>query len=384
MPAAGAAPIPSASAPPTRTSADVQREIEEAKNRLADLEKRADAMPKAYAVMEGQPKNAKVQRKGEPDKLGDEVPRGFLTVLGGQKLPPEEKGSGRRELADWLTDKSNPLTARVMVNRIWQYHFGRGLVKSSNDFGVRGEKPTHPELLDWLASRFLQGGWSIKAMHRLIVLSHAYQMSSEDDPECSAKDVANDSLWRFNRRRMEAEELRDSFLAIAGTLDRGPVKNHPFPPEASWHYTQHKPFMADYASAHRSVYLMQQRFQKNAFLQLFDGADTNATTAVRPVSQTPVQALWALNSHLAHDEAQKLADRLMHEFSDEPARISNAFELAIGRTAEPDEIEAASKHIADTEAALADSTVPLEQRPAVAFASFARVLLTSNEFLFIE
>jgi hypothetical protein len=151
-------------------------------------------------------------------------------------------------------------------------------------------------LLDWLTHRFVERGWSIKAMHRLIMRSRAYQMSSADQPDNAAKDVNNDLLWRFNRRRLTAEEIRDSFLALAGTLDAKAGEGHPFPPEVQWRYTQHRPFRGEYTSNKRSVYLMQQRFRKNQYLDLFDGADTNATTAIRPVSQTPVQALWAMNS----------------------------------------------------------------------------------------
>ena len=148
------------------------------KDRIIVLEHDPPKSPKAYAVSEGTPVNAKIQIKGDPDHLGEEVPRGFLTVLGGQTLPADEKGSGRRELAQWITDPANPLMARVMVNRIWQQHFGKGIVGSPNDFGARGDRPVNPELLDWLASRFRESGYSVKAMHRLIMRTRAYQMAS--------------------------------------------------------------------------------------------------------------------------------------------------------------------------------------------------------------
>jgi hypothetical protein len=382
-PAAPNAPPPELEKP-KRTSQDAERELDEAYQRQKELEGVADSAPKAYAVMDGKAQNASIQKKGEPRALGEEVPRGFLTVLGGQTVPPEEIGSGRRELAGWLTDPANPLTARVMVNRIWEFHFGKGIVKTPNDFGARGEKPTHPELLDWLAHRFVEKGWSIKAMHRLIMLSRAYQMSSADQPDNAAKDVNNDLLWRFNRRRLTAEEIRDSILALAGSLDTKPAEKHPFPAEAEWRYTQHKPFVADYPSNKRSVYLMQQRFQKNQYLELFDGADTNATTAVRPVSQTPVQALWAMNSAFAHEQARNFAQRVFSSFSDEQARIGYAFECALGRPAESDEIEGVQKYLGEVAAALAETGLPEEQRPLAAFASFSRVLLTSNDLVFVD
>src|SRR5207249_2274207 len=193
---------------------------------------------KAYAVSEGKTiADAKVQVKGEPRNFGAEVRRGFLTILGGQKLPPEEKGSGRRELADWIANPGNPLTARVMVNRIWLGHFGKGIVQTPNDFGVRGQRPTHAELLDYLADRFVHSGWSIKSMHRLMMNSRAYQLAGTDDARNAAVDFANDYLWRANPRRLSAEEIRDSILALANTLDRSMGGRHPFPPEIEWKYS---------------------------------------------------------------------------------------------------------------------------------------------------
>src|SRR5262249_53064204 len=145
--------------------------------------------------------NACVQLKGDPDRPGKEVPRHFPTALGGHVLPADVRGSGRLELARWITDPANPLTARVMVNRLWHYHFGKGLVPTPSDFGKQGTPPTHPELLDWLARRFVEGGWSLKAMHRLILLSHVYRLSGGD--ERAAADVTNDCFGRFVRRRLD-------------------------------------------------------------------------------------------------------------------------------------------------------------------------------------
>jgi hypothetical protein len=365
---------------PPRTAKDVQHEIDLAKAKEKELAQKADAYPKAYAVMEGDRiGNAKLHKKGDVQSPGDEVPRGFLTVLGGQTLPPEARGSGRRELADWLTDRANPLTARVMVNRIWQYHFGRGLVRTPNDFGVRGERPTHPELLDWLAQRLVESGWSVKAMHRAMMLSRAYQMASDPTPASAEKDVNNDLFSRFNRRRLRAEELRDSILAIAGTLDPSPGAQHPFARESEWTYTQHVQFFGDFPTNKRSVYLMQQRIRKQAFLATFDGADTNATTAVRPVSNTPLQALWMMNAQFAHEQAAALAERVTRDFPDETARLSHLSELILGRPAEPDEISTAREYLARLQSAL-----PAGQPPQTALASYCRVLLGSNEFVFLE
>ena len=160
----------------------------------------------------------------------------------GDALLPSGAGSGRLQLADWLTRDSNPLMARVMVNRIWQHHFGRGLVGTENDFGTRGQRPTHPQLLDWLASRFKDTGYSMKAMHRLIMSSAAYQRSSNFDARAFETDPDAKLLWRFNRRRLSAEEIRDAMLLVSGDLDPTMCGEHPFPPVEQWGFTQNAPY----------------------------------------------------------------------------------------------------------------------------------------------
>ncbi len=212
-----------------------------------------------YAVGEGTPHNVHIHKRGDPTNLGPEAPRRFLQILGGQPLPAACKGSGRLQLAEWLSSPKNPLTARVMVNRIWQHHFGEGLVRTPNNFGKQGRPPTHPELLDYLADRFVADGWSVKAMHRMILLSRSYKLSSADDEHDRALDPNNESLWCFDRRRLDAEAIRDSLLAVSGALDRTMAGPHPFPPADTWNFTQHSPFQAVYETNHRSVYLMTQR-----------------------------------------------------------------------------------------------------------------------------
>jgi hypothetical protein len=370
--------------PETREKlAKVKEDLKAARERQKELEANPPAVPRAYAVSEGKPADAKVQMKGQPGKLGDLVPRGFLQVLGGQTLPKEEKGSGRLELARWLTDAKNPLTARVMVNRIWQHHFGRGIVQSPNDFGTRGKAPTHPELLDYLAGRFVAGGWSIKSMHKLIMHSRAYQMSSDENESYAQRDPDNDWLWRFSPRRLDAEEVRDAMLVVGGDLDTTMTEGHPFPPESEWHYTQHTPFVAAYPTSRRSVYLMQQRIKKNPFLELFDGADTNATTGERPVSTTPLQALFMMNDPFAHAEAERFAVRI-EKVTDETKRIELAYRLAFGRSASRDEVEEGEDYLKECAAAMKGTKVPTEEQSRAALASYCRVLLSSNEFIFVD
>jgi Protein of unknown function (DUF1553)/Protein of unknown function (DUF1549)/Planctomycete cytochrome C len=362
----------------------VTAELEEAKARQKKMEANPPPVEKAYAVAEGKPADAKIQFKGEPTNLGDAVPRGFLQVLGGQKLPPEEKGSGRLELAQWITDPNNPLTARVMVNRIWQHHFGRGIVDTPNDFGVRGKAPTHPELLDYLAAEFKQSGWSLKKMHKLIMLSATYQLSSEERGENAAVDTNNELFWRFNRLRLDAEEIRDAMLAVSGTLDRAMGGEHPFPPENDWHFSQHKPFVAVYETNKRSVYLMQQRIKKQPFLEVFDGADPNATTGVRAISTTPIQALFMMNAPFVHEQADKFAMRIGRAESSETKRIDFAYRLIYGRPAARDEIKMGRDYLQAAREAMKDTNVPAQEQHHAALASYARVLFGSNEFLYVD
>jgi hypothetical protein len=370
--------------PGTQTLEQVKAELGTVLARIEQLEFAPPAVDRAYAVAEGTPADARVQVKGDPKKLGAVASRGFLQVLGGQCLPSEEKGSGRRQLAEWLTDPHNPLTARVLVNRLWQHHFGKGLVATPSDFGTRGRPPTHPELLDYLATRFMQSGWSVKAMHRFIMLSRTYQLSSSNDSRDAAIDVNNDRLWRSHRRRLSAEEIRDALLAVSGALDRTPGGPHPFPPETTWRYTQHTPFIAVYDSHRRSVYLMQQRIKKHPFLELFDGADPNAPTAERALSTTALQALYLLNDPFMHDQADRFAARVGLALPEEARQVDYAYRLALARPATATELADARHYLDAVRARLGQAGVPWDQRPRAALASYLRVLLSSNEFFFVD
>ena len=196
----------------------IAKTLADARKKRAEVQAAAPAIDNAYAVAEAKPANAKMQMRGDPKKLGEEVPRHFPAVLGGQLVPKDSPSSGRLQLAEWLTDTKNPLTARVMANRIWQHHFGKGIVQTPNDFGRRGTAPTHPELLDFLASRFIESGWSVKALHRLILLSRAWQLASTDEGNAKA-DPNNELFGRYTRRRLDAESIRDTMLFVSGDLD---------------------------------------------------------------------------------------------------------------------------------------------------------------------
>ncbi len=288
------------------------------------------------------------------------------------------------ELAGWIADAQNPLTARVMANRIWQYHFGRGLVETPNDFGSRGKPPMHPELLDYLAARFIESGWSVKAMHRMIMLSRAYQMDVANDARNATIDPENKLWWRFERRRLSAEEIRDSLLAVSGGLDREPGGAHPFPPEGDWRYTQHKPFITAYPSNKRSIYLMQQRITRHPLLEIFDGPDPNAATAVRAPSTTAIQSLYFMNDPLVHEQADNLAVRVGLALDSVAERIDYAHQLVFGRRATSDEVREAQEYLSQSKVRLAAAGAARDEVARGALASYMRVLLSSNEFLFVE
>jgi hypothetical protein len=367
---------------------DEKRKAEqENQNNLRRWSNQYPYLQKAYAVSEGKPVNAKLMVRGEPTQLGPEVPRGFLTVLGGQKVPPDEKGSGRLELAEWITDPKNPLTARVIVNRVWQWHFGQGIVATPDDFGARGEPPTHPELLDYLTSRFIESGWSIKKLHRMILLTRAYQMSSAYDAASALKDAKNQYLWHFNRRRLDAEELRDSFLTVSGNLDPAPGGEQPFTPEMSWKYSQHQPFIGkdqDFATNKRSVYLMQQRIRRQPFLDLFDGADPNAVTGVRPVTATALQALYTMNDPFFHTQADALAVRVGMAYGSDVERLNYAYKLLYGRAPSLDEVRDCRQFLTQARTSLGGTAAAEDRKNRESLAALMRVLMSANEFVTLD
>ncbi len=328
-------------------------------------------IPVAYGVTEGTPANARIQKRGEPKDLGDEVPRKFIDVLGGQTLPPEEKGSGRLELAEWLTSPSNPLTARVMVNRIWQHHFGVGIVATPNDFGTRGGAPTDPLLLDYLATQFMHNGWSMKAMHRLIMLSAAYQQSTSE----------GDAHEGFARRRLTAEEIRDSLLAASGELDLTPGQAHPFPPQSTWGFSQHVPFSANYPTNKRSVYVMRKRNTRDPFFALFDGPDPNDTTPVRQVTIMPTQALFFLNDPFVYSRAGALAKRLLAA-PDDRARLDLACRLLFTRPASDADLADFKEFQSDYQSELQGRSDP--DKANETWTAYVRVLFGTNEFLYVD
>lgn len=358
----------------------------------AELEKQSVSVDRALVVTEAgpAPPDTFVLLRGNPAAHGDKVEPGFLTVL---KSPAPEipaaaldaKTCGRRlALANWIASPENQLTARVMVNRIWQHHFGRGLVRSPNNFGLQGDRPTHPELLDWLASEFIASGWSVKAIHRLIMNSNTYRMSSQGRPEAMAADPENDLLWRFNMRRLTGEEIRDSILAVNGALNPkmfGPSIYVDIPkavlatqsvPGKGWGQSSAE------EQARRSIYIFVKRSLLVPILEGFDLAETDRTTPVRFVSVQPTQALGMINSDFINEQARLFADRLRNERTgDLRAQVSRGISLVTAR--EPGDSEIA-EGLSLIERLEKHDNVPPER----ALDYFCLMLLNLNEFVYLD
>ncbi|XZE53781.1 PSD1 and planctomycete cytochrome C domain-containing protein [Planctomycetaceae bacterium SH139] len=347
---------------------------------LAELRANAPTQDVAFAVAEGTPADARLHLQGDPEKLGPAVPRRWLEIFGGTPISNHQQ-SGRLDLADWIASPENPLTARVMVNRIWLHHFGKGIVDTPNDFGTRGQPPTHPALLDWLANQFIESGWSIKQMHRLIMLSKTYRQSSVPNSDALAIDVTNDLVWRFDRRRLSAEELRDSLLLVGQQLDRSRGNSHQIPPEESWSYTQHIPFVGVPETNLRSIYQIVVRNRRPPFQMLFDGADPNASTPQRQVTTVPTQSLYFMNDPFFHQQSMNLAARVIERPQFEE-RLDWLYRLTLQRFPDDQEREQASQFVKTYAVAIENGATNKQQEEV--WAALARVLLASNEFLYLD
>jgi cytochrome c553 len=303
--------------------------------------------------------DARIHIRGRYDRLADVRPRVFPTLLAGDTQTPIVEGSGRLALARWLASADNPLTARVFVNRIWQHHFNAGLVRTVNNFGKLGEPPTHPELLDWLALEFVRSGWSVKAMHRLIMNSAAYQQGAEprDAAAANIHDPANKLLSHFPSRRLSAEEVRDAMLTVTGALDR----------------TSGGPSIGDLTQPRRTLYLTTIRSERATYQMLFDGADPNSIVEQRTDSVVAPQALWLLNHPFALAQAKALAQRLEREAPpDLPARVAWLYEHLFTRPPHAEETQRAVTALAR----LGGDAASWEQ--------FCQVLLCANEFVYLD
>jgi hypothetical protein len=299
-----------------------------------------------------------VHIRGSYTRLGPVVPR-HLPRIFGESPAPITGGSGRLDLARWIARADNPMTARVMVNRVWQHHFGAGIVRTPSNFGKLGAPPSHPELLDWLADRFVRDGWSIKELHRRILLSAAYQQSSVAGPESLRRDPENRWVGRMTPRRLEAEAIRDGMLLVAGRLDRMPGG----------------PATADLNLPRRSLYIQTVRQDRGNFSTLFDAANPEQSVEGRSVSTVAPQALFLINSDIVQASARSLARRLIERTpDDDSARIDRVYRWLFGRPPRPEEVEIGRSFLARGSARSRDD----------AWFDYAHVLLCSNEFLYVD
>ena len=338
--------------------------------------------PKAIAVSEGKPVNLKIHLRGSHLTLGDQtIPRGPLSLLtkhvGTLDIPPES--SGRLQLAKALTDPRNPLTARVMVNRIWAQHFGQGLSRSPSNFGIRGEAPTHPELLDYLADEFMAHGWSIKWLHRTIMSTRAWRMSSVHDPESIQKDPDNRLLHRMSRQRLDAEGVRDAILATSGSLDRTIGGSLLTAKNFDYVTNDQSGNAARYDSPRRALYLPVIR---NALYNLFTTFDYNdPSTPIEQRSRTVIgsQALFFLNAPLPLNESRRVAEHVLQKHQELKEAVSAVWSQILHRTPDPEEMRRSLDYIAS----LSETPSSAEARLS-ALTSLAQVLYASNEFLYID
>jgi hypothetical protein len=332
---------------------------------------------KVYGVLPIAPRPIYVLRRGDVERKGPLVSPGALSLLPGLnhhfvKLREKDEGGRRAALAAWLTDDGNALAWRSIVNRIWQYHFGKGLVDTPNDFGKNGARPTHPELLDWLAVQFRDNGDRFKTLTRLIVLSRTYRQASVHNPEFAQADAGNRFLWRMNRQRLDAESIRDSVLAVSGKLD---LKMYGPGYDLFRFKDDHSPiydhldlkFVNRPESWRRTVYRFVVRSVPNPFLECLDCADPNLSVPVRNTTLTALQALALLNNPFMVEQAAFFADRVRKESSEPSAQIAAAFRLALGRQPALEETTALAGYVRHH-----------------GLANLCRLLFNTNEFMFVD
>ena len=360
-------------------------ELKKLRDELAEIEKNPPELPSAMGVTEDKIIDVAIHIRGNPLKLGDVVPRHVPPVIAGPPTPQfSPASSGRQELAAWLVDARNPLTARVMVNRIWRWHFGEGIVRSTDNFGLLGEMPSHAELLDWLAQRLAADGWSLKRMHRLVLASSTYQQSSAASSETIVADPENRLFSRASIRRLDAEEVRDSLLAVGGRLERTiggsllKVKNRAF-------FFDHTSIdLTDYHSNRRSLYLPVVRNNVYDLFQLLDFPDPAIPSGNRTTTTVAPQALLMLNSDLVMQSADELAGKLLAEPGDDSQRLTRLYAVAYGREATAEERSANLAFLVDVDGSLAGTEPDADKRRRAAWTVLCHTVIAANEFIYVR
>ena len=354
--------------------------IDRLKSEVAELEARAmPEPPMANAVEEGRSVDQRVFVRGDHNAEGEPAPKVFPAIIAGFDQEPVREGSGRLELANWIASPANPLTARVMANRIWQKHFGEGIVRTPSNFGKLGSPPTHPQLLDWLAATFVEDGWSIKKMHRRIMLSKAYAMSSQASEAAAHADPENLWLSHFNRRRLDVEEVRDGMLTIDNSIDftMGGTLQSGFGTDSE--NSSDRLSVDPTASKRRMVYIPLRRANLPTMLNLFDFGDAVTSIGKRPVTNVAPQALFMMNSEFVAERAGNLADQLLATAGWSQAdRIREAYMRVLSREPNASELDGAMSYVTR----FASRSEEASARDA--WQSYCRILLASNDFIYVD
>lgn len=359
--------------------ASTQTELKSLRAELKELEKSTPLVPTAMAVGEGTVADTSIHIRGSHLTLGESIPRRFPRVLAGDdqpRLPADQ--SGRLEFARWLTEPDHPLTARVMANRIWRWHFGKGLVPTVDNFGVNGQRPTHPQLLDWLAVRFVEEGWSIKAIHRLIMSSQTYQRSSQQNASNAVVDGDNRYYWRFDGRRLEAEAIRDAMLAVAGTLDRTMGGRLLETPNRQLVFNHTSQDTSSYDSHRRSIYVPVIRNHLYDMFQLFDYSDASVLNGNRDTSTLSPQALFFMNSEFVLDVTTSWADRVRQIETSKRQRLTLLVEQAYGRLPTETELNRFADFLEQFESQ--GSEVDRQR----AWQALCQSIVSSSEFIYVR
>jgi len=365
----------------------VRGELARRRDEIRNREHTLPRFPEAMAVSEGTPEDLRVHLRGSHLNLGAQVARHFPQVFPAvARHPVARDSSGRLELARWLTDPTQPLTARVMVNRVWQWHFGEALVRSPDNFGRLGERPTHPELLDHLALTLQRDGWSLKNLHRRILLSATWQQGTRFDGRAAEHDPDNRLWWRFNRRRLEAEALRDSVLAVAGTLDSHmggsllPTANRAYVTSTA----NVNPVVYD--PPRRSLYLPVVRSALYEFFTAFDFADPRVQSGRRETTTVAPQALFLMNSDVVLKQTAVLAAELLSQPARSDAeRLEELYRRTLGRPPRTLEVERATRFLSSYEQQATRESAPCHTPPRTrAWQSLCRAVLATNEFIYLE
>ncbi|MBI1355102.1 MAG: DUF1549 domain-containing protein [Acidobacteria bacterium] len=362
-------------------------QIKQLEQERKDLEASTPEYPRAMGVREGtEISDIPIHVRGSHWTLGDVTPRRFLTAIAGDAQPPlPEAESGRLQLARWMTRPDHPLTSRVIANRFWRWHFGRGIVSSTDNFGRLGQKPVNQPLLDWLALRFVEDGWSMKAMHRRIMLSSAYQMSSRYDERAAEIDPENDLLWRMRRQRLDAEPMRDAIVSFSDDLDLEMGGSIMTFKDRQYVANTAAKGAIDYNRNLRTVYLPVVRSSMYDVLRAFDFADPSVANGDRNATVVAPQALFMMNGQVVLEHSRRMAENLLARGDlDDAGRVRYAFERVLSRLPDANELDRAQTFVAEVDRALADRVDDAAERKAQAWQSFCKALIGSNEFLYVN